>query len=268
VGKTVGRLEARLGARLFHRTTRSLTLTDEGQAFYERCLRALAEIRAGEAMLDSGRREAVGRLRVSMPVLFGRRCVAPVLLALTRRHPGLDLDLSFNDRLVDLAEEGFDLAIRNAPLGDWPGLMTRRVAGQRMAVCAAPSYLQRHGAPSRLEEIPAHAAVAYGHAGRTHPWRFPRPGAADEVIQPSGRLRLDDLDAIADAAMAGLGLAWLPCWLVRDALRDGRLIRLFADRPGPVLDCHAVWPQTPHPPLRLRLAIDALAASLPGAVEA
>lgn len=113
VAKTIGRMETRLDVRLFHRTTRSLALTEDGQGYYERCVRALDELRAGKAALDSGRNEAAGRLRVSVPVLFGRRCVAPVLTQLAAEHPKLELDLSFSDRPVDLIEDGFDLAIRN-----------------------------------------------------------------------------------------------------------------------------------------------------------
>ncbi len=115
VGKTIARLEGRLGVRLFHRTTRSLTLTEDGQAFFEHCRRALNEVQAARTMLDSGRREAAGRLRVSVPVLFGRQCVAPVLIRLTEDHPKLELDINFSDRLVDVVEDGFDLAVRNGP---------------------------------------------------------------------------------------------------------------------------------------------------------
>jgi DNA-binding transcriptional LysR family regulator len=159
VAKTVGRIEARLGVRLFHRTTRTQSLTEDGQLYYERCVRALDEVRAAEAMLDSGRHEVVGRLRVSMPVLFGRRCVAPVLARLAAEHPKLALDLSFSDRLVDLVEDGFDLAIRNGPVGDGTGLMMRRIGLQRMTVCASPAYLATHGTPERLDALAAHHAV-------------------------------------------------------------------------------------------------------------
>jgi DNA-binding transcriptional LysR family regulator len=269
VGKTIARLEQRLGARLFNRTTRSLSLTEDGQIFYERCLRALEELRAGEAMLDSGRREAVGRLRVSMPVLFGRRCVAPILMRLAQRCPRLQLDLNFSDRLVDLIEDGFDLAIRNGTLAESVGLMTRRVARQRMTICAAPSYLAAHGAPRKLEELSKHDALTYTFRqyGRVFTWTFPRQGQKPVEIATKTRMCFDDLEAIADAAVAGLGLAWLPCWLIRDQLRSGALVQVLPEQPGLVIESHALWPQTPHLPLRVRLAIDALAAELPGAVE-
>ena len=124
VAKTIARMEARLNVRLLHRTTRSLALTEDGQGYYEHCLRAVEELRAGESALESGRREAAGRLRVSVPMLFGKRCVAPVLARLAAEHPRLELDLSFSDRQVDLIEDGFDLAIRNGEIGDGTGLMT------------------------------------------------------------------------------------------------------------------------------------------------
>jgi DNA-binding transcriptional LysR family regulator len=263
VGKTVARLEARLGVRLFHRTTRSQSLTEDGQAFYERCLRALEEIRAGEAMLDSGRREVAGRLRVSVPVLFGRRCVAPVLAGLARQHPKLELELNFSDRLVDLMEDGFDLVVRTGPLGDGTGLMVRRIAYQRMTVCAAPAYLEARGRPRTVDELRDHDAVTYGRSGRVGGWLFPVDDAPPVAITPKARLRFDDLEAIADATVAGMGLSWLPCWLIRDRIHSGELVRVLDDRPGLLFDTHALWLQTPHLPLRVRLAVDALAEALP-----
>ncbi|GLK86212.1 LysR family transcriptional regulator [Ancylobacter defluvii] len=267
VAKTVARLETRLGTRLFHRTTRSQALTEDGQLYYERCQRALEELRAAQAVLESGRREATGRLRVSVPVLFGRRCVAPVLAALAARHPKLELDLSFSDRPVDLIEDGFDLAIRNSAIGDGAGLMTRTVGLQRMVVCAAPSYLAAHGAPGGLEDLGAHHAVTYGRAGRIRSWQFPSEAGRPLEATPPSRLRFDDLEAIAEAAEAGHGLAWLPCWLIRDRVRAGTLVPVMKNLPQLVFTTYALWPQAPQLPLRVRLALDALAAELPGSAE-
>jgi DNA-binding transcriptional LysR family regulator len=263
VGKTIARLEARLGVRLFHRTTRSQSLTDDGQMFYERCVRALAELEAAEAALESGRAEPAGRLRVTAPVIFGRHCVAPILLDLLRRHPALELDLSFSDRPADLVEDGYDLAIRNGALPDNAGLMGRRVSGQRMTVCAAPAYLDAQGRPKALDDIAGHRAVVYGRGDRARRWLFPTPGGPDREVAPANRVRFDDLEAITDAAVAGLGLAWLPCWLVREHVAAGRLEQVLTDQPGLVFDTHLLWPRGPHLPLRVRAAIDALAAGLP-----
>jgi DNA-binding transcriptional LysR family regulator len=267
VAKTIARMESRLDVRLFHRTTRSLALTEDGQGYYEHCLRALEELRAGETALESGRREASGRLRVSVPVLFGRRCVAPVLARLAAEHPRLELDLSFSDRPVDLIEDGFDLAIRNGEIGDGTGLMTRTVSLQRMTVCASPAYLDNHGRPESLDDLAAHQAITYGRAGRVKAWQFPIGNGVPREVTPPSRMRFDDIEAIADAVEAGYGLAWLPCWLIRERVRIGALVTLLENVPRLSFRTHALWPATPHQPLRVRLAIDALAAALPGSAE-
>jgi DNA-binding transcriptional LysR family regulator len=268
VAKAIARVEERLNVRLFHRTTRSLGLTEGGQVYYERCVRALEELRAGEAALESGRREVAGRLRVSAPALFGRLCVTPVLVNLAAQHPKLELELSFNDRPVDLIEDGFDLAIRSGNVDDGPGLMTRTIALERLIVCGAPAYLARHGRPERLEDLPSHAGIVYARGGHIRPWGF-RVGEPKTLVEvtPPSRLRFDDAEAIADAAEAGHGLAWLPNWLIRERVRSGTLIPLLRQVPSVEIATRAVWPQTPHLPLRVRFAIDALAGALPGAAQ-
>ncbi|OHV81342.1 LysR family transcriptional regulator [Ensifer sp. LCM 4579] len=267
VGKAVARLEQRLGVRLFHRTTRTQSLTEEGQLFYESCQKALGEIRSAEALLESGRQEIRGRLRVSMPVLFGRQCVAPLLRDLLRRHPQLELDLSFGDRVVDLLDEGFDLAIRNGSLGNDAGLMTRAVAEQHMTVCASPDYLAERGVPQSVADLAGHDAAVYCRGGHPRPWSFPAAGGGADTVLPKTRLRLDDLAAIADAAAAGVGLAWLPSWLVRERVRRGDLVRVLTDRPGLVFKVHAVWPGTRLLLPKMRVAIDQLATGLPRMME-
>ncbi|RWA75104.1 LysR family transcriptional regulator [Mesorhizobium sp.] len=264
VGKHVRFLEERLGVRLLNRTTRRQSLTDFGRAYYERCRIVLAEAQAADALAAEQLSEPRGKLRVTMPAHFGRHCVTPILLALARRYPTLELDLSLSDRFADLVEDGFDLAIRTGALDDRAGIIARRVARQRMIVCASPSYLERIGRPLRLDDIAGHQAIIYRRLGQAlQPWLFPRDGGSVTQIAPAGRLRLDDLDAIADAATDGMGLAWLPYWLVRERVEAGALIRLLPDQPDYLYDCHALWLQTPHLPLKVRLAIDALAAGLP-----
>jgi len=263
VGKTIARLEQRLGVRLFNRTTRAQSLTDEGRFFYERCLRAVEEIRIGEALLETGRHAVRGRLRISMPVLFGRHCAAPILATLLDEHPDLELDLSFSDRIIDLLEDGFDLAIRNGPLKDNPDLMARTIARQRMTVCASPTYLEKHGIPRTLEDIPNHDGIVYRRGNQDRPWLFPEPSGSVREVLPRSRLRLDDLASIADAAVEGRGLAWLTCWLARDRVASGELVRVLTDIPATVFEAHAIWPRSPVMLPKVRLAIDTLAARLP-----
>ncbi|PST23593.1 LysR family transcriptional regulator [Rhizobium sp. JAB6] len=266
IGKTIAKLERRLNVRLFHRTTRMQSLTDEGQAFYERCRRALDEIQSGEAMLESGKREVTGRLRISMPVLFGRRCAAPLLLELARIHPKLELDLSFSDRVVDLFDEGFDLAIRNGVLRDEAGLAARKIAFHRMTLCASPDYLAARGTPQAIADLDSHDLVVYARSGEAKRWTFLRDDGTAVDYFPQTRLRLDDLEVIADAAAAGMGIAWLPCWLVRGYVHAGKLTPVLNVSSRPV-NVYAVWPQVPQLSLKMRMVIDLLAARLPDVMD-
>lgn len=264
VGKHVRFLEERLGVRLINRTTRRQSLTDFGRAYYERCRMVLAEAEAADALAADQLSEPRGKLRVIMPVHFGRRCVAPILLELAQRYPALELDLSFSDPIADLAEDGCDLAIRTGNLEDRAGVMARRVARQRMVVCASPSYLEMHGLPRQIGDLGSHQTIIYRRSGRVvQPWLFPRHGQPALEVMPVGRLRFDDLAAIADAAAAGMGLAWLPYWLVRERIQAGALVPLLSDQPGFLYDAYALWLQTPQLPLKVRLAVEALAAALP-----
>ncbi|MBN8950298.1 MULTISPECIES: LysR family transcriptional regulator [unclassified Rhizobium] len=267
IGKTIARLERRLNVRLFHRTTRMQNLTDEGQAFYERCRRALDEIQSGEAMLESGKREVTGRLRISMPVLFGRCCAAPQLLELARIHPKLELDLSFSDRVVDLFDEGFDLAIRNGVLRDEAGLAARKLTSTRMILCASPDYLASRGTPRTVADLGNHDLIAYARSGEVKKWTFlQEDGSAVEHLAAT-RLRFDDLEVLAAAASSGMGITWLPCWLVRQYLSAGTLVPAMRNISSRAVNIYAVWPQTPHLPLKMRVVIDLLAERLPAIMD-
>ncbi|NMO19649.1 LysR family transcriptional regulator [Pyxidicoccus fallax] len=263
VGKSIARLEERLGTRLFVRTTRNQSLTDDGQAFYERCVRALSELEAAEAVLDSGRRAPTGRLRVSAPVMIGRCCAAPVLWELARQHPGLELEIAFSDRVVDLIEDGYDLAVRVAPLTDHAGLTARRLGVQEMVVCASPEYLARHGRPETLADVEHHEVVAYGRNGVGKPWRFPDGQGGEKVVPIRSRLLFDDVETVADATTEGAGLGWLPSWLVAERIRDGRLVVVLEQERRYSNEVFAVWPQNKHLPSKVRAAIDALVARIP-----
>ena len=263
VGKHVRFLEERLGVRLLNRTTRRQSLTEAGQAYYERCRAVLAEAEAADAVATDELTEPRGRLRVTMPSLLGRHCIAPLLMKLARKYPRLELDLSFGDPIADIIEAGYDLAIRTGDLDDQSGLIARRIASQRMVVCAGRSDLRTNGKPKSLEDLAAHQAIIYRRSGRVRPWLFPQQGEPPREILPAGRLRLDDLEAIADAAAQGMGLAWLPYWLVRERLDTGALVRLFGGQPEFLYDCHALWPRSPRLPPKVRSAVDTLAAGLP-----
>jgi DNA-binding transcriptional LysR family regulator len=263
VGKHVRFLEDRLGVSLLNRTTRRQSLTEAGQAYYERCRAVLSEAEAADAVVADELSEPRGRLRVTMPALLGRHCIAPLLMKLARKHPHLEFDLSFGDPIADIVEAGYDLAIRTGDLNDQSGLITRRIASQRMVVCGARSYLRANGRPKLLDDLAAHQAIIYRRSGRVRPWLFPLGDQPPREIMPSGRLRFDDLEAIADAAAQGMGLAWLPYWLIRERLDAGALVGLLRDEGEFLYDCHALWPRSPRVPPKVRAAVDALAAALP-----
>ncbi|HDV8209752.1 TPA: LysR family transcriptional regulator [Enterobacter hormaechei] len=267
VGKSIARLEERLGVRLFHRTTRSQRLTDNGALFYERCLRALEEIRGAESQLETGKHQVNGRLRVAVPVLFGRQCIAPLLIELAQEHPGLELEMSFSDRVVDLVEEGFDMAVRNGALADSSVLVARRLGEHRMVLCAAPDYLLKNGQPQTVDDLRQHTAINYTRAGRVLPWQLMDYDGTSRTFIPRSSLNMDDLQAICDAALAGHGLAWLPCWMVIKEIQQGDLVPLLKQAPDVRFDVHAVWQQTPHLPLRVRIAIDMLVIRLPAVMS-
>lgn len=263
VGKAVGRLEAQLGVRLFHRTTRSQSLTEDGHVYYERAQRAVGELEAARVSLASGRHEPTGVLKVTAPVVLGRHCVAPLLLKLVAAHPGLKLAMSFTDLPVDLVEGGYDLAVRVSGAGATAGLMGRRISRQVMTICAAPAYLARRGTPQSRDDLASHDLLTYGRPESVRRWHLLDERGQAQDYTPAGRIRLDDLETLADAATLGLGLAWLPCWLVRDHLASGALVPVLPQLPSPILDIVALWPQGPFMPARLRAAIDLLAAELP-----
>jgi DNA-binding transcriptional LysR family regulator len=264
VGKAVARLEDRLGTRLLHRNTRRSSLTEQGQVFYEHAARALAEVQAAAATLDNEHHEPRGRVRVTMPVVFGRRCITPALLALARAHPHLDLELSLTDRVVDVIDENVDVALRVGPLVPAAGMAGRVLGGHRMLVCASPDYLARFGRPASLADLASHPCIVYTRDGKLRPWEFAgADGKRIQVAVPS-RMRVDDLEVERDAALAGDGLARLPSWLVADDLEQGRLeVALAEDRPF-VYEMHAVWQHRRPLPLRVRVVVDAvLAAATP-----
>lgn len=258
VGKAVARLEARLNVRLFHRTTRTLALSADGEAYYRSCLRATAELEAGEAALSSSRTEPGGRLRMDLPVAMGHQRIVPVLLELVARYPQISLDLSFNERLIDPVEEGVDLVVR---IGDHPmsdALSSRYLGTQKLCVVAAPAYLEKHGTPLSLADATRHHCLSYCATHKSGLWTFQAAGGR-EIQQPAHIIhRVGDLQALMSAAIAGLGIAQMPDWLAASAIRDGRLRRILPDVPGAERPVYALGPRTRSPIRRVQVAIDAL----------
>jgi DNA-binding transcriptional LysR family regulator len=256
VTKHVAALEARLGTRLLHRTTRRLTLTETGRSYLEACERILAEIAEAEALVGAEGVEAHGTLRLNVPLSFGVREIAPALAAFSAAHPALTIELGLNDRRVDLIEEGWDLAVRIGSLAD-SGLIARRLASSRLVVCAAPAYLDRHGTPRRPEELKGHNCLGYTLSDASG-WRF-----GDQAYPVSGTLRAPNGAALVAAAVAGLGLVYQPTFLVAEALRAGTLVALDLGAPCPTLPIHALMPPGRRP-AKTRAFVDYLAERFAG----
>lgn len=254
IGKCIARLEQGLGVRLLNRSTRSVSLSDDGQLFYEHAQRILSEVDNATDAMASRQQAPRGRLRIDLPVSLGRRHIMPVLRHFLQRWPDVQADVSFSDDYTDLVRDGIDVAIRIG--GDADSRLVRRVlAPHRLITCASPDYLERHGAPNTLESLNAHQTLCFTHAGQNVPWRFAAQGQ-ERLVPVTGRLRLGHTEALRDAALAGDGIAQLGAFLVADDLRSGRLIAVLEPWAGPGAAVLAVYPQRRHLSPKVRLLID------------
>lgn len=260
VGKSVSRLETRLGVKLLHRTTRKLTLTSEGGAYLASCLRVLDDLGDTEAGLSTGQAEPRGRLRVDLPAAFGRRYIGPTLIALMQQHAQLDLVLSFGDRPVDLIADGIDLALRIGALRDDAELVARRLGEQRNVICAAPDYLRRRGPVPTPAALLQHDCIVSWRRGARATWLLKGQGGRIEEQEIHVRHALDDGEMLLQGVLAGCGLAQLPTWLVHEHLASGALTTVLDDYAGAAMPIHAIWPRTRFVQPKLRVAIDALVA--------
>lgn len=260
VTKHMAALETRLGVKLFHRSTRRLSITDAGRNYLEASERILAEIDAANAAVAADRVEPRGVLRLNAPVTFGARQIAPLLAEFAQRYPQVTVELGLNDRLVDLAEEGWDLVIRIGSLSN-SSLIARRIARWRTVVCAAPSYLKAHGTPRTVASLAEHNCLGYTLSRLTDfdRWLF---GARGEVnVQVSGNLRANNGDALRAAAIAGQGVIYQPTFVIADDLRAGRLVPLYLDHPAVELGgIYGVFLPQRHPPAKVRAFLDFVAS--------
>lgn len=258
VSKEVTRLEQALGARLLNRTTRKLSLTEIGAAFYEPCARILQEAQEAELLVGRLHAEPRGVLRLTAPVAFGTLHVAPALPEFLAQYPDVRIDLTIGDRQVDLADEGLDLAIRIARvLPD--NLVARRLAPINRVVCAAPAYFERHGIPRRPQDLARHNCLVYTHANPDSQWRF-RSGKGEDVVPVQGTLTLNDDEALWQATLGGLGIALLPTFIVGKDLQSGRLQAVLGEHVPTERNLHALYLPNRHLSAKVRVFIDFLVA--------
>ena len=262
VSRYVADMETRLGVRLLHRTTRRLSLTGEGQVFYARCKDLLAELDEAEAEITSRSKAASGLLRVNAPVTFGILHLAPLWGMFKALNPEVTLDITLADRVVDLVEEGYDVAIRIATL-DSSTLVSRRLATTRMALCASPRYLAQQGLPQHPSELTRHAVISYSYWATKDEWRFDGPhGPVSVKTRPC--IHTNSGDTCRAAALAHQGVILQPTFLVGRDLSEGSLVELMPEFRSIELGIYAVYPTRKHVSAKVRALIDFLAAHFAG----
>lgn len=240
VSKHVQDLEDRLGVRLLNRTTRRVSVTEAGRLYFDRCTQILAEVEEAENAAGEHQVEPRGVLRLNAPMSFGVHHLAPAIAEFTRSHGGVSLEMVLNDRVVDLIEEGYDLAVRIGRLAD-SSLIARRLAPCRLVICAAPAYLAERGAPLHPEDLVGHNVLGYSYWALRDEWRF-QSDRGEISVRISGNLTANNGDALRAAALCGQGIIMQPTFLVGEDLARGRLVRLLADYHLPELGIFAVYP--------------------------
>jgi DNA-binding transcriptional LysR family regulator len=255
----VAELEAHLQTRLLNRTTRRVSLTESGRAFYERAVQLLADL--GEAEQEAQRAAVVprGTIKLTTSVNFGVRHVAPAIAAFLAAHAGVRFDVSLSDRIVDLVEEGFDLGVRiGAPGSD--NLVARKLGDTRLVPCASPAYLQAHGAPQIPEDLASHNCFTYEYVAPRNLWRFRDAAGAERAVRVSGNLHSNNGDLLAEVAAQGAGIVFEPAFIVGPELRAGRLVPLLQEFVAPPMPIYAVYPSRKHLSAKVRLFVDFLVA--------
>lgn len=255
--RQVAELESHLDTRLLNRTTRRVSLTESGRAYYERAVQLLADLE--EAEQEASRATVVprGTIRLTTSVNFGVRHVAPAIAAFLGRHAQVRFDVSLSDRIVDLVEEGFDLAIRIGAAGS-ENLVARKLGETRLLPCASPAYLKAHGAPFTPEDLARHNCFTYEYVTPRNVWRFRDAAGSERTVRVAGNLHSNNGDLLAEAAAQGAGIVFEPAFIVGSDVRAGRLVPLLQDFVAPPMPIYAVYPSRKHLSAKVRLFVDFL----------
>jgi len=260
VSRVIARLEDRLGTQLFHRTTRRIVLTEPGRALLERASHHIEQLDEAEAVVAERAGELGGALRVTVPVHFGIRYLGPIVARFAAEHPGLRLELCFDDRRVDLLEEKFDLAIRVGHLRD-SSFLARRLGSSSQLTLAAPAYLAKHGTPEHPRELAHHEILLYTHQNTGPIWRFASPEGGEIAVHVAGRFASNSAEGTLAAAVAGVGITRVPDALAHDRIRSGALVRILAPWEDS-MPISAVYPSGRHHSPNVRALVDFLVANL------
>lgn len=260
VGKSIARLEERLNVRLINRTPRSLSLTDDGAAFFKRCVQLMDDLEDAELAMAERSAAPHGRLKLSLPLALGHAHVLPVIDDFLARWPNLSIEVGFTDQCVDLIEEGVDIAVRVGGQLQDSDLIGRTVAQQRMVLCAAPAYLARHPAPSAIADLKQHLCLFYSSCGKPQPWVF-YDDELEVEFSATSQLVMNSLEALRLSTLNGVGVGNLPAYLIEEDLRSGRLRPLLPDHKRPRIPIRVLYPTRQHLSPKVRLFIDALIAA-------
>lgn len=241
VTKQIAATETRLKVRLLNRNTRGVSLTEPGALYYEKCKTIVRDAEEADSIVQLRQNQAQGLLRVGTSVAFGRRVVVPLALEYMRRHPQVQLDLSFEDRYVDLIAQGIDVAIRMGKLAD-SSLGARYLGANPWVMVAAPGYLKKHGTPRRAQDLGAHVALIYSSVVGDEFWRMHTPKGEPVTVPVSGRFRSNNLSAVLAAARDGLGIALMPRYVASESMAAGKVVAVLGDHALPEQEIHAVFP--------------------------
>lgn len=263
VTRYVNELEAHLGTRLLNRTSRKLSLTEGGELLFSRCTTILEEVAETEGLLSSASIEPRGRLRINAPVSFGVLHLAPLWPLFMQRYPDVDLEIALVDRVVDIVEEGFDLAIRISRAGTVEHA-ARKLATSRNVLCATPDYLKRWGSPETPKDLLKHRCIGYSYAATGDEWQFIDSERKAHPVQVRCRMNTNNGDTARAAALAGQGIIWQPTFLIGDDLRAGTLVRVLPAYSLPDIDVLALYPSRRHVSAKVRAAIDFLVEAFSG----
>jgi len=257
VSRHVAELEQRLGSRLLHRTTRRLSLTDDGQLFFARAKEMLAAVDEAESEITSRSGEPSGLLRINAPLSFGVRHLAPLWGRFAQLYPKVSLDIDLSDRVVDLVEEGYDLAVRitNLPSSQ---LVSRQLASTRMVACATPDYIAKHGTPEHPSELAQHEVISYSYWATRNEWTFTGADGVPVAVRIHARIHANNGDTCRAAALDHQGIILQPDFIVGDDLHRGDLVELLPDFRAMTLGIHAVYPSRKHLPIKTRRLVDFL----------
>ena len=257
VSRRLSELEARLGVELFHRTTRKLSLTDSGHELYQRCRQIMDDLSETESSVRDSHQEIRGQIRIAAPLSFGLMHLAPAIIDFKKQHPAITFDIDFNDREVDLIQEGFDLAVRIANLKD-SSLMARKLAELSTVVCASPEYLNQYGEPKIPEDLKQHRCITYSYLNRPDQWQFSDKDGGMINVSVNQIIKVNNGEFMRDAATAGLGIIRQPTFIAFQDIAAGKLVPLLRDYQSPTINAYAIYPPTRHLSQRVRQFIDFL----------